>query len=121
MRRLISVFALLVVAAAWSAAASAQGYAPVVTMTVTLPDGQSKELSVPESGLGQATLKDGTEYGFRPTMQDDRGSVTVVTIFKMSPSPAEIGTVEAKLGAAAVASKTSPAFKIAVNRVGKTT
>ncbi len=121
MRRLLPVLVLLSLSAVSSVALSAQAYAPMVHMTVTLPDGQSQELSAPESGLAQATLKDGTEYGFRPTMLDDRGSTTVVTIFKMSPSPAEIGAVEVKLGATAVASKTSPAFKIAVPRVGKTT
>ena len=121
MRRSIPVLVLLCLVAVTGVALSAQAYAPVVFMTVTLPDGQSKELSAPESGLAQATLQDGTEYGFRPTMQDDSGSTTVVTIFKMSPSPTEIGAVAVKLGSPAVAAKTSPAFRVAVNRVGKTT
>lgn len=121
MRRLFSVLVLVGLSLISGVALSAQAYAPVVYMTVTLPDGQRQELSAPESGLALATLKDGSEYGFRPTMQDDRGSTTVVTIFKMSPSPAEIGAVEVKLGAGAVAAKSSPSFRIAVNRVGKTT
>lgn len=121
MRRLLTVLVLLSLSAVGGVTLSAQAYAPVVYMTVTLPDGQSRELSAPESGLAQATLKDGSEYGFRPTMQDDKGSTTVVTIFKMTPSSTEIGAVEVKLGAGAVASKTSPAFKIAVHRVGRTT
>ncbi len=51
---------------------AAQTYAPIVTMSITLPDGQTRELTAPESGLAALTLKDGTEFGFRPTIQDDR-------------------------------------------------
>jgi len=112
-------FLSLLLATVSTVAPAAQAYAPIVSMNVTLPDGQTKELMVPESGLAQVTLKDGAEYGFRPTMQDDRGSTTVVTIFKMSPSVQNLGEVEVKLGAAAVTSKTTPAFKIAVTRVSK--
>jgi hypothetical protein len=50
--------------------AAAQAYAPVVTMSVTLPDGRTQEVSAAESGLATVNLKDGTEYGFRPTIQD---------------------------------------------------
>src|SRR5688572_16657650 len=53
-----------------SALAAAQTYAPVVTMSVTLPDGRTRELTAPESGLATVSLKDGTEYGFQPTIQD---------------------------------------------------
>src|SRR5438067_12233531 len=52
------------------AIAAAQAHAPVVTMSVTLPDGRTQELTATESGLATLTLKDGTEYGFRPTIQD---------------------------------------------------
>ncbi len=120
MRRTIAVLALLL-AALWTVRPSAQAYAPLVSMVVTLPDGQTKDLSAHESGLAEVSLKDGTEYAFRPTMMDDKGSTTVVTIFKMTPSTEELGTVEVKLGAPAVASKTSPVFKIAVTRVNKGT
>ena len=41
-------------------------------MHAPLPDGQTKELTAPESGVATLTLKDGTEFGFRPTIQDDR-------------------------------------------------
>ena len=51
---------------------AAQTYAPIVTMSITLPDGQTQALTAPESGLATLTLKDGTEFGFRPTIQDDR-------------------------------------------------
>jgi hypothetical protein len=39
-------------------------------MSVTLPYGRTRELTAPESGLATLTLKDGTEYGVRPTIQD---------------------------------------------------
>ena len=52
------------------AMAAAQAHAPVVTMSVTTPDGRTHELTAAESGLATLTLKDGTEYGFRPTIQD---------------------------------------------------
>ncbi|PYQ84397.1 MAG: hypothetical protein DMG02_31350 [Acidobacteria bacterium] len=51
---------------------AAEMHAPIVTMSITLPDGQTKELTAPESGVATLTLKDGTEFGFRPTIQDDR-------------------------------------------------
>ena len=118
--RSIPLLALLLVDM-WTGTPAAQLYAPVVSMVVTLPDGQTKELSAAESSLAHVTLKDGTEYAFRPTMNDDRGTTTVVTIFKMTPSTEQLGAVEVKLGAAAVTSKTTPAFKVAVPRVGKGT
>jgi hypothetical protein len=40
--------------------------APIVTMSVTLPDGRTQALTAAESGLAALTLKDGTEFGFRP-------------------------------------------------------
>ena len=58
-------FALLV--AILSAVAAAQAYAPIVTMVVTMPDGRTQEVTAAESGLATLTLRDGTEYGFRPT------------------------------------------------------
>jgi hypothetical protein len=101
--------------------AAAQAYAPVVTMSVTLPDGQVKELTAPESGLATVSLKDGTEYGFRPTIQDSSPwNRIVVTIFKKATtnSPTQIlGEVEVKRGGPAVDSKTNPSFKVAVPNV----
>jgi hypothetical protein len=61
-------FALVV--AMLIAIAAAQAYAPIVIMVVTMPDGRMQELTAAESGLATLTLKDGTEYGFRPTIQD---------------------------------------------------
>ena len=94
---------------------------PIVTMKVTLPDGQTQELTAPESGLATVTVKDGTEYGFRPTIQDSMPwNRIVVTIFRMPTTAAStqvVGELEVKKGAAAVDSKTTPSFKIAVSNV----
>jgi hypothetical protein len=101
--------------------AAAQSHAPVVTMSVTLPDGRTQELTAAESGLATITLKDGTEYGFRPTIQDSTPwNRIVVTIFKAATTNAPtqiLGDVELKRGGPAVDSKTSPSFKVAVPKV----
>ena len=100
---------------------AAQAYAPVVTMSVTLPDGRMQELTAPESGLATVTRKDGTEYSFRPTIQDstpwDR---IVVTIFRAATTNAPtqvLGEIELKRSGPAVDSKTDPSFKVAVPKV----
>ena len=104
-----------------SALAAAQAYAPVVTMSVSLPDGRTQELTAPESGLATVSLKDGTEYGFRPTIQDSMPwNRIVVTIFRMATttSPTQmLGEVEIKKGDPAADSKTNPSFKVAVPNV----
>lgn len=91
---------------------------PAVTLSVTLPDGTTKQLDTHESGLATVTVG-GTDYGFRPTMHDDFGRVFTVTIFDMGDSTRavrELGMVQLKGGAAAVASKTTPAFKVQARR-----
>ena len=101
--------------------AAAQPNAPVVTMSVTLPDGRTQELIAPESGLATVSLKDGTEYGFRPTVEDSTPwNRIVVTIFRTATTNAPtqvLGEIELKRGGAAVDSKTNPSFKVAVPRV----
>jgi len=101
--------------------AGAQSSAPVVTMSVTLPDGRSQELTAPESGLATVSLKDGTEYGFRPTIQDSAPwNRIVVTIFRTATTTAPtqiLGEIELKRGGAAIDSKTNPSFKVAVPKV----
>jgi len=105
--------------------AAAQPSAPVVTMTVTLPDGRTEELTAPESGLATLTLNDGTEYGFRPTIQDSKPwNQVVVTVFKMATttSPTQVlGDLELKRGSPALASKTAPSFKVAIPKVSPPT
>jgi hypothetical protein len=94
---------------------------PIVKMSVTPPDGQTQNLTAPESGMATLTLKDGTEIGVRPTIIDSKPwNHVVVTLFKLpttSHASEEMGTVDLKTGAAAVASKTSPSLKIAVTGV----
>jgi hypothetical protein len=96
---------------------------PIVQMSVTLPDGQTQELSAPESGLATFTLKDGTEVGVRPTILDSKPwAHVVVTFFKLptaTHASEEIGSVELRTGAPAVATKTTPAFKVAVTGVAE--
>jgi hypothetical protein len=102
-----------------AAAARAQSpLNPTVAMSVTLPDGHTQELSAHEGGL--ATVKVGArEFGFRPTMFDDQGTRMAVTIFDMGSSTEavkELGTVDVKGGGPAVASKTTPAFKVTAHK-----
>jgi hypothetical protein len=44
----------------------------IVKMSVTLPNGETKQLSAPESGVAAFSLKDGTEIGVRPTILDSK-------------------------------------------------
>ena len=96
---------------------------PGVALSVTLPDGQIRQLTTHESGL--ATVIVGSrEYGFRPTMHDDEGRQMTITIFDMGSRTEpvrELGTVDVKGGASAAASKTSPSFKVQANRAPRGT
>jgi hypothetical protein len=112
----VALFATL----ALGALVYAQPHAPVVTMTVTLPDGRTERLTAPESGLARLTVS-GIEYGFRPTILDSRPwTRIVVTIFKTATAaaPTEVlGEVELKTGGAALASPTTPSFRVAIASV----
>ena len=118
------ILALLISGLA-SANAFAQANNPLVSMRITLPDGETKEVTAPESGLATITLKDGTEIGFRPTIQDSKPwTRVVVTIFKTptaSHPSQQLGELEVKTGGSAVASKTAPTFKVAVASVSEPT
>jgi len=113
--------AFVLVAMMSSAIVAAQAYAPIVTMVVTMPDGRTQELTAAESGLATLTLKDGTEYGFRPTIQDSAPwNRIVVTIFRSATSSAPttvLGEIELRRGGQAMDSKTSPSFKVSVPKV----
>jgi hypothetical protein len=104
-----------------SLVAAAQAFAPLVTIQVTLPDGRTEEVTAPESGLARVTAKDGTEFGFRPTILDSKPwNRVVVAIFRTPTAAAPsqlLGEIEVKTGSAPVESRTSPAFKIAVSKV----
>lgn len=96
---------------------------PIVRMTITLPDGQTKELSASESGLATFTLKDGAEIGVRPTILDSKPwTRVVITFFKMptaTHASEEIGSVETKTGGPSVTAKTNPVLKVAVVSVSE--
>jgi hypothetical protein len=118
-RRSVS-FALVAVLLA-GAMAAAQAYASVVTMSVTTPDGRTHELTAGESGLATLTLKDGTEYGFRPTIQDSSPwNRIVVTIFRSATANTPttvVGEIELRRDGPAVDSKTNPFFKLSLLKV----
>jgi hypothetical protein len=117
MKRVFAVMSAMVLAGSLTAAQPN----PIVKMTVTLPDGQTRELSAPESGLATFTLKDATEIGVRPTILDSKPWTRVVLTFFRMPTAThaseEIGEVEVKTGGPAVQAKTSPTFKAAVTAV----
>jgi hypothetical protein len=109
-RRLLLAFLFVLV----SRFTAAQGYAPVVTMSVTLPDGRTQDLTAPESGLAALQLKDGSEYGFRPTIQDsspwNRILITIFTTATTSAPTTVLGEVELRRGGPSVESRTNPSF-----------
>jgi hypothetical protein len=104
---------------------AAQAHAPIVTMSVTTPDGRTHELTAAESGLATLTLKDGTEYGFRPTIQDsspwDRIVVAIFRSARASAPTAVLGEIELRMGGPAVDSRTNPSFKVSVRKVSAPT
>ena len=122
-RRCLS-FAFVAVLLA-GAMAAVQAQTPVVTMTITTPDGRTDELTAAESGLATLTLKDGTEYGFRPTIQDSSPwNRIVVTIFRSATASAPttvLGEMELRRGGPVVDSKANPSFKISVPKVSAPT
>jgi hypothetical protein len=71
--------------------------------------------------LATVRLEDGTEYGFRPTIQDGMPwNRIVVTIFRTATANAPtqiLGDVQLKRGSPPVDSKTNPSFKVAVPKV----
>jgi hypothetical protein len=111
----------LVLCASATFAGAEPSVAPTVTLSVTLPDGQVKELTTTESGLATVTVGS-REYGFRPTMLDDQGTRMTITIFDMgaaTESVREIGLVDIKGGGPVVPSKTTPAFKLTARKAAK--
>lgn len=104
------------------APATAQPDEPVVSMVVTLPDGQAKPLSAADSHVATVTVS-GVEYGFEPAIQDSHPwNHVMISVFKMPTareSIVELGEVELKTGSGAVTTATSPAFKIAIEHVAQ--
>ena len=91
---------------------------PAVSMSVAGPSGTVHDLTTHESGL--ATLDvNGHQYGFRPTMHDDAGARMTVTIFDMGEGAQpvrELAAVDVSGGGPAVASKSSPAFRVKASK-----
>ena len=114
-----SMLALLL-SAVLAPAASAQTYAPLVTMTVTTPDAQTHELQARESNVASLTLKDGTVYELRPTIHDEPFTKVTIAIFKAATAASSttlIGEVQVSKGRPPVETKTTPRFKIAVPKI----
>jgi hypothetical protein len=114
MTRSVVLFALLL---SVPGSVSAQTYAPVVTMRVTIPDGSTREISARESGVAMVTLKDGSVYEFRPTIHDEPFSKVTVSIFKAATatqSTVSVGDLQATRGGPAVDSKSKPNFRVAI-------
>ena len=94
---------------------------PLVEMSVTQPNGQTKTLSAPAYEVATTTLADGTEYGFTPRVIDSKPwTHVVVGIFRMGTEDQytrELGEVDLTEGGPAATSKTTPSFKIAITKV----
>ena len=124
-RRTLAFGAAFVAALLTGAIAAAQAHAPVVTMSVTLPDGRTQELTAAESGVATLTLKDGREYVFRPTIQDSSPwNRIVITIFQSATTTEAtqaLGEFEVRRGGPDVDSKTTPPFKVSVPKVSAPT
>ena len=103
-----------------AAVAEAQ-HSPLVTMRIATADGQSHELTAPESNVAAFKLKDGTEYEARPTIVDSLPfNRVVVAVFKAATAKettALLGEAEVKTGGPAVDLKTKPVFKVSVSKV----
>lgn len=109
------VLFLVLALSATSTSANAQTYSPTVTMTVTAPDGSTQDVVARDSNVGTMKLKDGSEYQFRPTVMDEPFTKVTIAIFKADSTL--VGEVQAVKGAAAVTTKTTPAFKIAIKSI----
>ena len=97
------------------ALSSAQTYSPLVTMSVTAPDGQTQDITAHDSGVATLKTKDGTEYQLRPTVIDEPFSRVTIAIFKADSTP--VGEIQVVKGKPAVDSKTTPAFKVTVKSI----
>jgi len=113
--RLIQMSAAVILTMLATTPLISQTYAPVVTMAVTTPDGQTQDVTARESNVGTLKLKDGTEYQFRATVLDEPFSKVNVAIFKSDSTP--VGELQLVKGKPAVESKTTPAFKIAIKSI----
>jgi hypothetical protein len=107
-------------AATWATPATGR-IGPTVLMDVILPDGQTRELRAADSEVAVVTLKDGTEIGLEPVIQNSKPwTLVTIRIFRMATagmSTQHLGDVTVTTGGPAMESQTIPAFKIAVRQV----
>ncbi|MGE3955482.1 MAG: hypothetical protein AB7H96_02100 [Vicinamibacterales bacterium] len=118
----VALLAGLFVCVSAAAVRAHQPPSPAVVLSVTLPDGQVKQLDTYESGLVTVTVSN-REYGFRPTMHDDAGTRMTITVFDMGGNTEgvrEVGSVEVKGGGPSVSTRTSPAFKVQARKAAGT-
>lgn len=109
-----------VVSVMWLAPLSAQTYSPLVSLAITLPDGSAQDVNVRDSSVSQFKAKDGTVYEVRATVHDEPFTTATISLFKAattSDAGSWIADVQAKKGAPAVASKSTPSFKVAVKSI----
>jgi hypothetical protein len=112
-RRCLSFAFVAVVLAGAMAAAQAQ--APVVTMSITTPDGRTHELTAAESGLATRHSKMVRSTGSVPRFRTVRpGIESSSTIFRSATASAPttvLGEIELRRGGPAVNSKTNPSSR----------
>lgn len=103
-----------------SAPNQAQPNVPVVSIAITLPDGSTQTVAVHESEVSTFKAKDGTAYEIRPTVHDLLFASATVAIFN-APTTTDAGSLiaelEVKKGLAAVATKSTPSFKVAIKSI----
>ena len=89
-----------------------------VVMQIELPDGSTPQLKVLEGNVATIGLKDGSKYGFVPSLALDNDSVVRVGVYSLTTTPhQQLSTVEVSVGGTSVKSDTSPAFSIRVLEV----
>lgn len=89
----------------------------VVTLEVTLPSGEVRQLSAVAGEQVTTKLSDDSEFGFRPRIRETDSSQIEVTISKIGSPDEPVGTVEVRVGESPVDAKTTPVLKIAVSKV----
>lgn len=103
---------------------SARGLAPWVSLRITTPDGETLDRSARGGDVASVTLRDGTIYELRPTVEDESVGKVTVTIFRVPVSGGSntmLGEVSVVAGGEPVESNTKPRFRIAVTKRSPTT
>jgi hypothetical protein len=108
---------LVVLATTVSMAQSTAGKRSIV-LELSLPNGATPQLRVPEGETGSVELTNVGKFGFVPTFQDENQRVVVVELFDLKRTPHQwLGRLEAVVGGDKVQSDTTPQFGVRVVRV----